>query len=50
MSVGLVNPLSGFQETSTSGANDRLPEEMTKMNIRDDKVTLCLKRDITLSL
>ncbi|KQK04055.1 shaggy-related protein kinase alpha [Brachypodium distachyon] len=36
-SIGLVHPSSGFQETSTSGANDRLPEEINEMNIRDCK-------------
>lgn len=40
-SIGPVHPSSGFQETSTSGAIDRLPDEMNEMSIRDDKVTLC---------
>jgi len=35
-SVGLLNPSSGY-EASTSGATDRLPDEMNGMSIRDEK-------------
>jgi len=35
-SVGLLNPSSGY-EASTSGATDRLSDEMNGMSIRDEK-------------
>ncbi|KAL5226538.1 hypothetical protein ABZP36_014803 [Zizania latifolia] len=34
-SIGLVGASSGFQETSTSGATDRLTDDMSEMSIRD---------------
>uniref|UniRef100_A0A0D9Y765 non-specific serine/threonine protein kinase n=1 Tax=Oryza glumipatula TaxID=40148 RepID=A0A0D9Y765_9ORYZ len=37
-SVGLVDPSSGFPETSTSGATDRLTDDISEMSIRDKEV------------
>lgn len=41
-SVGLVDSSSGFPETSTSGATDRLTDDISEMSIRD-KVILFWK-------
>ncbi|BAS71686.1 Os01g0296100 [Oryza sativa Japonica Group] len=37
-SVGLVDSSSGFPETSTSGATDRLTDDISEMSIRDKEV------------
>uniref|UniRef100_A0A0E0JHG6 non-specific serine/threonine protein kinase n=1 Tax=Oryza punctata TaxID=4537 RepID=A0A0E0JHG6_ORYPU len=37
-SVGLVDPSSGFPETSTSGVTDRLTDDISEMSIRDKEV------------